>query len=256
MQDVFNQITATVNSFLPITLKEMDGVALMNRTDTKFTFNISKLQAILEEASAYYKVLEIDNLRGFDYESTYFDTPDHRMFYDQHRGKPNRNKIRRREYMYSGLTFMEVKCKNGQGRTVKERVKMKKDDEHFTTKTSEFIQKVCPFRAHELEPKLVNSFTRYTLVHKYEQERLTIDLNLRFRDEKGGAAGYPFLVIAEVKRDGCASNSTIVQIMKKNTIRATGMSKYCLGIILLNPGLKHNNFKPKLLTLNKIKHDY
>ena len=52
-----------LNSFEPITLKEMDGVKLMDRTDTKFTFHVSELPRILTSVNESYKVLEIENKR-------------------------------------------------------------------------------------------------------------------------------------------------------------------------------------------------
>ena len=52
-QDILNKL----NKFMPISLAEMDGVKLMDRTDTKFIFNIAHLSEILEEATNYYKIL-------------------------------------------------------------------------------------------------------------------------------------------------------------------------------------------------------
>ena len=40
--------------------------------------------------------------------------------------------------------------------------------------------------------------------------------------------------------------------MRALGIRSTGFSKYCIGIALLYPQVKHNNFKPILRLLDKL----
>lgn len=52
-----------LTAFEPISLSEMDNVKLMDRTDTKYTFHVSALDALLQEAMPYYKVLSVENNR-------------------------------------------------------------------------------------------------------------------------------------------------------------------------------------------------
>ena len=59
------------------------------------------------------------------------------------------------------------------------------------------------------------------------------------------------LVIAEVKREGNAP-SAFIKLIKEEHIRPTGMSKYCIGSVLLDETIKYNNFKPHLLAINKL----
>ena len=89
----------------------MDEVKLMNRTDTKFVFEYSLLNKLMEEIKAHYYVLDIDGIRLNAYRSLYFDTEDFKFYYEHHNGKKNRNKVRYREYMDSGLCFLEIKKK-------------------------------------------------------------------------------------------------------------------------------------------------
>lgn len=254
MNRAFENIKEVIGTFEPISLAEMDSVKLMNRNDYKYIFNIKRLSSILSTLSSNYRVLEIEQTRGANYKSIYFDTDNLRMFFDHHNGKPIRFKIRRREYVDSGLSFMEIKQKNSQGKTLKERVKKHKDEHHFTDKTMGFIHKYSPYIINDLNPQLINYFTRYTLVHKTEQERLTIDMNLNFSFEKKEST-LPYLVIAEVKREGDPHKSTFMNLMRQMSIRQSGMSKYCIGTILLNPEIKHNRFKPNILKLKKIEND-
>jgi len=254
MKSIISDIKKVVFEFDPISLLEMDSVALMNRFDYKYAFNIKRLPTILSLVRDKYNVLEIDGIRGFNYKSIYFDTDDLTMYHDHHNGKPIRYKIRRREYVDSGLNFMEIKQKDGQGKTLKERIIKHKSEHHFTDLTNTFIHNRCPFVTCNLNAQLINYFVRYTLVHKTESERLTIDVCLNFSYDNREFE-IPFLVIAEVKREGETYNSTFMKLMREMSIRQSGMSKYCIGTIFLNPKIKKNSFKPNLLNLKRIEND-
>ncbi len=56
-----SNLTETLNTFLPISLKEMDTVKLLNRTDTKFIFNKIELEGILNLINSDYKILSIND---------------------------------------------------------------------------------------------------------------------------------------------------------------------------------------------------
>ena len=66
----------------------------MDRTDTKFAFNISNLAEILEKLPEFYRIMEIDGERLHDYKSLYYDTDDRIFYLDHHNRRVNRNKIR------------------------------------------------------------------------------------------------------------------------------------------------------------------
>jgi hypothetical protein len=56
----------------------------------------------------------------------------------------------------------------------------------------------------------------------------------------------------EVKKEKGSHQSDVLSLLKNKKIRPTSFSKYTIGSVLLNPKLKHNNFKKKLLFINKI----
>ena len=58
-----------LSSFEPISLNQMDEVKLMKRTDTKFVFEYSLLNKVMEEIKAHYYVLDIDGIRLNAYRS-------------------------------------------------------------------------------------------------------------------------------------------------------------------------------------------
>ena len=66
--------------FNPITLEQMSGVKLMNRTDTKFVTTLDRLRLLLEMAQRDYYIQEIDGERNMAYDTTYFDTQAFDMF--------------------------------------------------------------------------------------------------------------------------------------------------------------------------------
>jgi hypothetical protein len=239
-----------LSSFEPITLKEMDRVALLNRTDTKFIFSTEQLLDLLQYLPEYYKVLEIKDLRYARYRTLYYDTPEFQFFTIHQNGKKNRNKVRFRKYLDSDLCFLEIKLKNNKGRTVKSRIKVPDFEDGLSEDSQKFVNETIG-RDVGIEPKLWNTFTRITLVHKKDKERLTIDLNLGFEyEDKDG--GFPWLVIAEVKQETQTRQSDIIRLLKQRSILPFRISKYCMGMVLMNKKVKYNNFKQKLLKINKI----
>jgi hypothetical protein len=245
-----NQI---LNEFQPISLKEMDKVALMNRVDTKFVFALEQLPLILKQIQNDYRILDINNVRVNKYESLYFDTKNLDLYYNHHRGKLNRYKIRFRKYVESNLLFFEVKFKTSKKRTIKNRIKQIEIDEIIKGTAEELMLKKTNLISAELEPKIWINYSRITFVSKNTLERVTIDLNLSFKNDVQEKT-IDNLVIAEVKQ-GKFHLSPFINIMKKYHIRQKSISKYCYGIVTLYNSIKHNNFKPKLILIKKILND-
>lgn len=251
---LLNSIEDTLLSFQPITLKEMDGVSLMNRTDTKFVFEAELLPKILEKVSPFYRSLEIASNRYANYKTDYFDTHQFGLYIAHHNGKQNRYKIRYREYVGSDLSFLEVKFKNNKGKTLKSRIKSWVDKENISETDNSFLQEKTPFSKEELKHVLTNNFSRITLVSKTDKERLTIDFSLQFKDDTTHKI-LGNLAIAEVKQENVNRDSKVMQILKDFHISEASFSKYATGAALLNPQLKYNKFKPNLLFLNNIHKD-
>lgn len=241
-----------LSQFKPISLKEMDGVKLMNRSDTKFVFGTKELLKVLPLLKDYYSILEIEGVRLSAYRSLYYDTTDFQFYYQHHNGKTNRNKVRFREYLDSGLCFLEVKRKNNKGKTVKKRIKVPQIEEHLQDDSKAFVEKLVGNIS--LIPRHWNSFKRLTLVHKIAKERLTMDVDFEFKDmqQKRGAQE---MVIAEVKQERMSRSSDFMRIIKELGVRPFRISKYCVASAHLYPQLKQNNFKRKFLQLNKLTND-
>lgn len=240
-----------LNQFEPISLAQMDGVALLNRTDTKYVFHADQLVCILQALTHQYWVLEIEGIRRHRYHTVYFDTVDFELYRQHHAGDGNRYKVRSRKYVDSGLTCLEVKLKTNTDRTIKHRMRTVELVTQMSSATGAFLHDHLPLDNQRLAPCLQNEFLRITLVNKSAEERLTLDLELQFSTETA-MVRLPGVVIAEVKRAGQAHASQFVHLMREHHIRATSFSKYCIGASLLYPDLKHNNFKQHHRLLDKL----
>jgi len=245
------KVHSILSNFKPIQLNEMDEVALMERVDEKFTVQIDEIFKILTQLSENYRSLEINGQRIFSYQTEYLDNNESVLFKNHQNGKLNRFKIRYRDYIQSEISFLEVKFKSNKGVTKKTRIKVPFKSRENSVKTNHFINKQTPYNPTELNIALSNNFDRITLVNLITKERITLDLNLKFKTNES-SKNIPQLGIIEVKREKGNRKSEILTLLKANGIRPTSFSKYTIGSVLLNPHLKYNNFKKKLLFINKI----
>ena len=250
-----SSFTQLIETFEPISLAEMDSVKLMNRVDTKFLIGTAQLPELLRMALDQYLVVEIDDKRIIPYSTIYFDTDASEMYMMHHNRKLNRFKIRMRSYIDSGITFLEIKWKNNKGRTSKKRIGI--TPEHFDTMVLEekeqlFVVAKTPFLPQNLIPQIQNSFQRITLVDKNKTERVTLDTRLVYKKLSNGLIKkVEGLAIIEMKQDG-AFRSHFRDYLNELSISPGSISKYCLGMVLVNPLLKCNRFKNKLRIINKI----
>lgn len=244
------ELEEIIKEFTPITLSEMDSVKLMNRTDTKYFFHASLIKDILKRAKIYYRVLEISNIRQFQYLTTYFDTPGFKLYHDHLNGKLNRYKIRQRRYDATGTEFFEIKFKTNKGRTLKSRIE-NNNSEYLNELTDKFLKKKTPYGISYLKKAVKNDFIRITLVNNELTERATLDYNLSFSNFKD-VVSCPQLGIAEIKQDDMSGSSKLIEILRELKIRPEGISKYCLGIANLYDDVKINTLKPRLIKINKL----
>lgn len=249
-KDYLDEIGERIGAFEAVSLEEMEGVKLMDRTDVKYLVPIALLPEILDEAMPDYRLMEIDNQRLYTYETLYYDTPDLVLYHMHHQGKKNRYKVRSRNYVESGLKFFEIKFKSNKGRTLKTRIARDEIEHTMDTHASSFLSTNTTLDPQRFTGVMWVDYKRMTLVHKHIPERITIDLQLTFRNEFKQKA-YPGLAIVEIKQDKM-KGSPFADIMKKFQLKKGSISKYCFGIISLFDGVKQNSFKPQLQKLNKI----
>lgn len=237
--------------FAPISLKEMDAVALLNRVDTKFVLTNAQLVSVLLSLPAEYRVLCIENQRMNHYRTLYFDTPDFKLFNLHVNENAERYKVRIREYLDTFESFLEVKHKTRKNRTIKDRISTLSLQPNLTLEAERWLTEIFPFDSQNLEPKLWNTFTRMTLVNEVSCERVTLDTDLTFYSQQNYIR-LDGLAVAEVKMCSGHQGSAFLEQMEARRIHPQGFSKYCMGVSMLYKDVKKNALKPKLLSMKKM----
>ena len=244
-------INSYLDKFNSVSLDEVKNVKLMHRMDQKFVFQINDLSDLLTKLHSSYNVLEVDGEKVQTYKTLYFDTKDKLFFLQHHNSRVNRNKVRFREYVGSGLVFLEVKLKNNKGKTIKTRKKVVAIVDDLSKDHQSYINQVVGEEL-DLIPQQWIFFNRITFVDKLYTERLTVDFNVEF-SKKQKSGNFRNLVIAEIKTERSNVSSVFKSIAKEKHIIPTRFSKYCMTTIDLDSDVKYNRFKEKLLLLNKLK---
>ena len=234
-----------LNRFSPIYLEQLGKASLMDRTETKYIFHRNQILNILPALENDYRVLEIKGQRICSYRTVYYDTADFNFFQQHQKGSGQRWKIRQRTYLDSQTNFLEVKFKDNRKRTRKSRVEAEFNLDHILDNEKAFLSANAPSSQVELDPKLEVSYTRTTLVNNDGQERVTLDSQLCFSDGKN-SRDLDGLMIAEIKQAAYMPASPFMALIKTGGVRPSPFSKYCVGVSLLYPEIKHNRFKPIL----------
>ncbi len=235
----------------PISLQGLDRVKLLDRVDTKFVLRDWQLLDILKRVMDDYFVLDTTHDRINRYRTLYFDTPDLALYTQHHNDVRLRHKVRCRQYTDSGIYFLEVKRKTDSQRTIKNRLQIPEMVTDLDERSLAFVAEHCPEFVDRLTAVIWNSFSRITLVSKYRQERLTLDIGYR-HGWQGEEGSLPGIAIAEVKQRKFTFESDFLQKLRPMNIRRTGFSKYCTGIADLYPHVKYNRFKRRFLMLERL----
>lgn len=254
MQHIVDDIEQLAQQLPPITLKEMAGIRLMNRTDQKYLTDVSTLKELLRFTQGSYYSQEIAGARVSPYATTYWDDAEtHRMFRQHETGHKPRQKVRVRTYINSNITFLEVKKKDNHGKTAKSRVEVPSLDAVMHKGAGgDFLKQQTGLQLNQLAPAVGNRFNRITLVNFDKTERLTIDFNISFYNyQTEQRAAMDNIVVIELKRDGRCP-SPILPLLRQLRIKPAGFSKYCVGASVTNPGLRINRFKKRLIKIRKV----
>ena len=243
------------SSFEPIPLQELAARAsMMERVDNKYIVKLPTLEALLLHLRDDFAMLEIGSTRNFTYETCYFDGSDNQSYFDHLRGRRRRSKVRIRRYIDTELCFLELKVKDKRGGTIKKRLPHDLAQygmidqpamEYINSAYNETYGVAFP---HELQPTLVVGYQRMCLVSKSGGERLTIDGGIRFATGSHTRQLKDDTFIIETK--SAKGNGLADKILRRvHQHPTTNCSKYCVGMSVMNAGLKHNTFRPALRKL-------
>jgi hypothetical protein len=249
-------IESAASRFEPLSLQELGGAALMDRIDTKFIVPSWVVPDLLAPCADRYRVLEINGQRLGAYLTRYFDTPDLRLYHTHHAGRMPRYKVRVRSYLDTGMSFLELKLRTNKRRTVKTRVLLDSRHEHPLARLGEeqFFGVAHDTEPESLTQTLTVDYSRMTLVSRDVPERITVDVMLTLRRD-GAVRTLPSVAIVEVKQ-ARHGDSVFREALRDANMRPGGVSKYCLGIAMLEPGVRKNNFKPRLRRIEKMEQDH
>lgn len=243
----------------PVTLHDIERLALLDRLDIKFILHEAEFLEILDQVRDQYRVLEVAGVRGGHYHTAYFDTADFALYNSHHNCERERFKVRWRHYVDSDVLFLEFKEKTNRERTVKTRMRIPEPIWQFTEPEPPLPVANWRRDMRELRPVVTNSFRRLMLADLERHERITIDLELSFGhafsrefSHDGGALAYPGLAIVEVKQRKFSLASPIGHELHRHRIHPCHVSKYCVSMARLYPELKQNRFKPLLAKLDRV----
>ena len=241
-----------LDAFAGIGLDEVVAAAdLQTRVDTKYLLAPDAYRRFRDvlAASGQWACLDIDGRRRFAYESVYFDTPD-LLTYRQHRqGRRRRFKVRTRLYADSGECAFEVKVKGARQDTVKERLPYRAADAaRITPEAADHLAQAL-WEAYGmrvpagLEARLRTDYRRHTLVNPAAGVRITCDEDLRCVSGSGTVASRPVSLV-EVKsaKPGGAAD----RLLWAMGARPVSVSKYCLAVAVLAPGVRANPWSKAL----------
>jgi hypothetical protein len=247
-----HQLLHVLSRFQPIGIHDMGHATLQNRKESKFLLTSKQALDFISHLPETYRIFEVAGQRIQTYSTTYYDSPQLKLYLEHHNGKKPRYKVRTRSYVGSDLTFLEVKEKKNTGRTVKHRLQTENLITLLGTDFKEFLTSCLPYDYSQYKPVLLNEYHRITLVSETNPERITLDVNLSYHCSSIDIT-LPDIVIAELKRSSDQSISPALDYLNSMHVRPKGFSKYCIGISLLYGNfVKHNNFRITLRLLNKL----
>lgn len=245
-QDAIERVTGVVE---PIGLDEVLATAeLQTRVDRKYFVPAGVFREFASALAGRLRVLEIDGRRVFGYESVYFDTARLSSYRDHVQRRRRRFKVRTRTYTDSGQCLFEVKLEGHRGATVKERVPHPAEArDRLTDDAAAYLDRTL-MAAYDrpapegLRPVLTTCYQRSTFTVPADGARLTCDVGLLCRDGAASVRDTGSHVLVESKAGGSGAD----RLLRELGVRAVSMSKYCVGVAALHPGVPSNPWRRTL----------
>jgi hypothetical protein len=233
-----------------ISLAELNESAeLLTRVDNKYFVPAATFHQLIA-ALPELQVLEIDGRRTFYYESVYFDTPDLLTYRAHLQQRRRRFKVRTRTYVDSGLCMFEVKTTGTRGNTVKERIEYPVADRTVLNNEAYAFMARTLWEAFGygipvgMQISMVNLYRRTTFAAPSEGSRLTCDVAVSCHSAQASIWDNGSHVLVESKSangDGQAD-----RMLRWLGVRPVSVSKYCVGIAALYPGMGGNPWRTVL----------
>lgn len=231
-----------------------ERASLMTRTDRKYLVPLPVATDLMAALADDLQVLDIDGQRASSYRSLYYDAPDLVSYRTAATRRRRRFKIRRREYVDSATSFLEVKTRTGRGDTEKVREAtahlagsarpipgdgpLAGDDASYVAARLQEAGVAVPDAS--LLPVLETAYRRTTLLVGSEGSRVTIDQDLLWRGSDRRAHQLADLVVLETKSSSTPGAAD--RWLWRAHHRPQRISKFATGMALLDPGLPANRW--------------
>jgi hypothetical protein len=243
-------IVAALGSFGHAPRELVERRALQQRVDRKFVFAADMVEPLLAQLRAHFSLVLAAAAPLATYRTVYFDTPERLMYHNHRRGRLPRHKVRVRHHVERRLSFLEVKCKAGDNRTVKARTEQPYGAVTFDPAGEAFVANSCPVHPDLLVPQVWMTFHRITLVGNEVDERLTIDCDMGVAAERQSRQ-LPGIAVVEVKQPRHRNDTASIRILRSLHLRERAFSKYCIATALLAPVRSHA-FQPTLRVVDRL----
>lgn len=209
---------------------------MQRRCESKFAMPAGGAAALLPQLARDYALLPAGRAAIATYRTVYFDTAELDFFHAHRCGRRIRHKVRIRHYPERAVSFLEVKTRLGENRSVKARRVHAYGDDRLDANDLDFVRARIAVRT-PLLPQAWTDFRRVTLLGTDREERVTIDLDLRVRTA-ARAAALDGLAVVEVKQSKVDRGSAAWEALRRAGWREGWASKYCVGIALTRPEVK------------------
>lgn len=233
------------------------AIEIFKRKEQKYLITMEQYRKLVDAISEYMRPDTFGENGKYTVTSLYFDSNDHRIYYETKNKLKFRQKLRLRVYNQidrNGIAFFEVKQKHKKV-VNKRRMLLPLSDayhyvqnngstplEYYESSNPQIFREIDSFkRLYELKPEMIVSYDRHALHGIDDAElRMTFDQNLRCRNEdlhvENGPYGAHFihlnLVVLEVKVNDSVP-LWLTRILQGLNCQQRGASKFCTSMELL-----------------------
>jgi len=233
------------------------AIEIFRRKEQKYLITREQYLELVQQMSPYMRADRYGDDGKYTVTSLYFDSPDHKIYYETKNKLRFRQKLRLRVYDEANIystAFFEVKQKHKKV-VNKRRMRLPLIEayrylnnqvsvplENFDTSNTQVLKEIDHFRQlFNLKPEMIVSYDRHAFHGKYDDElRVTFDLNLRCRNDdlavENGPQGENFidsnLVVLEVKVNDSVP-LWLTRILQDLKCEQRSASKFCTSLELL-----------------------
>jgi hypothetical protein len=171
------------------------------------------------------------------------------FFHAHRRGRRIRHKVRIRHYPERVVSFLEIKTRVGESRSIKARRAHVYGDDRLDPDDVAFVR--AGVGCWPLVPQAWTDFRRVTLLGLQREERVTVDLDLHLRTSAGSVC-LRDLAVVEIKQSRLDRCSTAWAALRRVGRHEGWASKYCAGIALTRPDVRAARLRHQVRALQGV----